>query len=230
VGLKVRIIMVDDVMSPFLEEDEFEPRAVHVTVTAANQDSALCQFEDSHGKSVRGIMPLTEFFPAKMWQIGHTYVALQCDSSNKPLLSIRDSRLVEAVLAGVSPEVRSGQVRVMSVARRAGQRTKVAVASTQEGVDPVAACVGRAHNRVDEVKDALGGEQVDIVAWHPSLEVFLSNALQPAHVESVVVDEDHRSATAAAPSHQMSAAVGGGGLNSALAGELVGLTVRIVEA
>jgi N utilization substance protein A len=211
------------------EQAESDPRVVTATVTAANADAALLRFTID-GQSVTGVMPITEFLPGRKWAEGDVLTALACDTSARPLLSLARPELVPALLAGVSPEVRSGAVRVMGVARRAGMRTKVAVAATEPGVDPIAACVGRNHNRVDYLKAALLGEQVDIVAWHPDRETFLRNALQPAAVSEVAIDEAERTAVAVAPGHQMSAAVGGGGLNSALAGQLLGVLVRIVPA
>jgi N utilization substance protein A len=215
---------LDDTAAPF------SPRVVTGRIVAQNADAALVEFRTPGGKKATGVLPITEFYRSRRWETDETYTLLQCDGGARPLLSATRPELVTALLVGVSPEVRAGQVRVMGVARRPGQRTKVAVAATAAGVDAVAACVGRNHNRVDHLKDALLGEQVDIVAWHPDTETYLRNALQPAGVIDVVVDEEKRTAAASAPRHQMSAAVGGGGLNSALAAQLVGLSVRIIEA
>jgi N utilization substance protein A len=217
-----------------LEPDgpEFTPFLVTATCVSANADSAVMSFTH-HATPVTGVLPVTDQVPGSTWTPGATAVVLVCEPPSagaRPRLSQVRPELVVRTLAAVSPEVRSGQVRVMGVARRPGLRTKVAVAATVEGVDPVAACVGRQHNRVDQVRAVLGGEQVDVVAWHPDQVTYLRNALQPAGVGEVVIDPETRSATAAAPAHQMSAAVGGGGLNSALAGQLVGLLVRIVPA
>lgn len=212
--------------------DTFETRLVTATVVGANADLAVVSFVGPRG-AASGLLPVTEYLPGHTFIVGDTFPALLLEDAAenaRPLLSVARPQFVTAVLDGLSPEVRSGAVRVMGVARQVGQRTKIAVAATVEGVDPVAACVGRAHNRVDAIKAALGGEQVDIIAWHPEQAVFLRNALQPAAVDDVVIDSENRTATAVAPAHQMSAAVGGGGLNSALAGRLVGLTVRILPA
>ena len=103
-------------------------------------------------------------------------------------------------------------------------RTKIAVASAREGLDPVAALVGRSHNRVDYVKDHLLGEQVDVVSYHPDPHIFLANALQPAKVTDVAIDESKDIGFAKAPSHQMAAAVGQQGLNSSLAAALIGIS------
>lgn len=205
-----------------------EARLVTATVTSANDDVAMLTFTRD-GATVTGQMPVSEFQPGRTWQVGQLVLALVCDDTERPLLSTVRPEIVEALLAGVSPEIRTGSVRIMGVARKAGVRTKVAVAATAADVDPVAACVGRQHNRVDYLKASLLGEQVDIIAWHPQPEEFLRNALQPASVTEVAIDATTRTAIATAPTHQMSAAVGGQGLNSALAAQLVGLgSVRIV--
>lgn len=215
-------------LSPETGQGEHDPRVVTATITDVNADAALLTFT-RNGVAVVGLMPVTEFLPGRSWEVGQQLSAIVCDDTDRPLLSLTRAELVPALLAGVSPEVRSGAVRVMGVARRPGQRTKIAVAATEAGVDPIAACVGRNHNRVDYLKSALLGEQVDIVAWHSERETFLRNALQPAGVVDVTIDEENRTAVATAPGHQMSAAVGGGGLNSALAGQLVGVMVRIAQ-
>lgn len=207
-----------------------DQRVVTATVTHANADVALLTFT-ADGVEHEGVMPITEYLPGRSFAVGDSVTALVCDREGpRPLLSTARPELVSALLAGVSPEVRDGSVRIMGVARRAGVRTKVAVATTVAGVDPVAACVGRVHNRIDQLKAALQGEQVDVIAWHPDQDTFLRNALQPASVIDVTIDPGTRAAVATAPLHQMSAAVGNSGMNSALAGQLTGTQVRIEQA
>lgn len=209
---------------------DFAPRLVTATVTAANADTLTVTF-DYAGHQHIGVLPVTEQVPGAAHPVGSEMVAVLCEPptpGSRPRLSRVRRELVTETLASLSPEVRTGTVRIMGVARKPGVRTKVAVAATVADVDPVAACVGRAHNRVDALRAVLGGEQVDIIAWHTDQEIFLRNALQPASVGTVVIDAQEKSATATAPLHQMSAAVGGGGLNSALAGKLTSLLVRIV--
>lgn len=209
----------------------FEPRIVTGTIDSVGPDAALVKFY-AGGRMRTGVLPVTEALRGRGWEAGAVHTLLQCDPlipGIRPVLSAVRPGFVEAVLTGVAPEVRDGRVRVMGVARRPGARTKVAVATTVAGLDPVGACVGRRHNRVDAIRAALGGEQVDIVAWHPDPHMFLANALQPAQVDRVVIDPATKTATAHAQPHQMAAAVGGGGLNSLLAGRLVGVQVRIVS-
>lgn len=209
---------------------EFTPYLIRAEVLSANADAAVLSFTHN-GRRRTGVLPVTEQAPGARWEPGQKVTAVLCEPvelTGHPRLSTVRRELVTDTLAALCPEIRTGAVRVMGVARKAGVRTKVAVAATTPDIDPVAACVGRGHNRVDALRAALGGEQVDIIAWHPDKAVFLSNALQPAAITAVDINAEERTATATAPPHQMSAAVGGGGLNSALAGRLVGLLVTIV--
>lgn len=219
-------------LAPDAGSAEFTPYLITATVTSSNADAAVLSFAHN-AHTVAGVLPVTEQAPGASWAAGTTHTVVLCEAvtpGGRPRLSAVRRELVTETLASLSPEVRAGNVRIMGVARRPGLRTKVAVTSTIADLDPVAACVGRGHNRVDALRKALGGEQVDIVAWHPDTEMFLRNALQPAAITTIVITPEDKTAVAATPAHQMSAAVGAGGLNSALAGKLVGLMVKIVEA
>lgn len=197
-------------------------RVVTATVTSATDDVALLALADG----TEGIMPVSEFYPDRRWAVGDTYRLLRMGDGPRPMLSAVRPELLIYLFEGIVPELRSGAVRIMEVSRAPGVRAKVAVAGTaDDGLDPVASLIGRKANRVRSVAADLEGERIDIVAWHPDPQVFLANALAPAEVSRVEVDG--RDATAFVPPHQMSAAVGGGGLNSVLAGQLVGLMVTV---
>ena len=206
-----------------LPESTPSPEAVVATITITATDPDAAAVVTSTGRV--GILPVSEYYPNQRWQVGDKLLALMAEGPHQPLFSVVRPELVEAVYDGIVPELLSGQVRIMSVARSAGLRTKVAVASTGGTADPVAAMIGRDANRVRLVGQLLGGERIDIVAWNPVPEVYLANALAPAKVSRVVITP--HGATAYAPHHQMSAAVGHGGLNSQLAGQLMGLPVVI---
>lgn len=203
-------------------------RVVSARVISATSDVALLRVEAPGARSYDAIMPRTEFYPNKRWELNVSYTLEQLGAGPRPVLSAVRDEFIELLLAGVSPEVRAGQVRVVAVARECGNRTKLAVAATEPGVDAVASCVGRDANRVKYLRDALCGERVDVVAWHPDRETFLRNALAPAAVTELRFDGDN--VTAVVPSHQMAAAVGGGGLNSRLAAQLAGVTVTVTRA
>ena len=197
-----------------------ELRVVTGTITATNGDVATVTTRDG----LVALLPSSEFY-AQPFAVGDTYQLLLLGSSPAPVVSTVRPELVTAIYAGLVPELRSGAVRIVSVARAAGVRSKVAVAATQPGVDPVASLVGRDANRVRAMSAILGGERLDIIPFHPDPETYLMNALAPAAVARVTIAGE--AATAYAPAHQMSAAVGAAGLNSLLAGQLVGVSVRI---
>jgi N utilization substance protein A len=199
-------------------------RVVTGEITATTGDVAVVTLRDG----TTAVLPSSEFYPNQPFVKGAIYQLLLLGVHPTPVVSAVRPELITALYAGITPELRTGLVRVMSVARSAGVRSKVAVAATQPGIDPVAALVGRDANRVKAMAALLAGERLDIIPFHPVAETYLANALAPAAVTRVVISGD--TATAYAPAHQMSAAVGAAGLNSQLAGQLLGLTVRIESA
>jgi N utilization substance protein A len=125
------------------------------------------------------------------------------------------------------PEVHDGVVEMKAQAREAGARSKVAVWSRQENVDPVGACVGHRGSRVQSVVDELRGEKVDIVRWSDESAKYVASALSPAKVSRVIIDERTRSATVVAPDNQLSLAIGREGQNVRLAARLTGWRIDI---
>lgn len=210
-----------------LDNSEYSPRIVAATITEANADVAAVTYRDQHFNTRTGRLAVSDYVGTHTWQPGDTVIVAEQSEHAKAVVSMTDPRLPANALDGVSPEVRSGKVRVMAVARREGIRTKIAVAATIEGLDPVAACVGRGSARVEQLRNILN-EKVDIVAWHPEPVRFLVNALQPADISTAWFDQGKKLALVVAADHQMSTAVGGGGLNALLAGELAGVSVRVI--
>ena len=115
------------------------------------------------------------------------------------------------------PEIHSGTVEIKAIAREAGSRSKVAVASRQEGLDPVGATVGQRGGRVQAVVAELGGEKIDIIPWNEDPAVFVANALSPAQVVKVDIDEENRIASVTVPERMLSLAIGREGQNARLA-------------
>ena len=204
----------------------FEPKLVCAQIVNASADVALLRVRGP--EPYDAIMTANEYYEGRPFTVGAVLVLEQLSAPPRPTLSAVRPELVAMLLDGPVPEVRSGTVQVMDVARQPGERAKVAVASTEEGVDPVASCVGRGANRVKSVIELLGGERVDVVSWHPDAATYLRNALAPAAVRAVHIDLDRRRAVVVAPAHTMPAAVGNHGLNASLAGRLVGLRVQVV--
>ena len=125
------------------------------------------------------------------------------------------------------PEVHNGLVELKAIAREAGHRTKVAVATTQENIDPVGCCLGPRGIRLQSILNELHGEKIDVIQWHADPGVFISNALSPAQVASIKIDEERNAATVVVPDKQLSLAIGKEGQNARLAAKLTGWWIDI---
>lgn len=125
------------------------------------------------------------------------------------------------------PEIQSKTVTIEGIAREAGSRTKMAVAAHQDGLDPVGSCVGQRGIRVQAVLAELGDEKIDIILHDPEVERFIANALSPAKVDHLEIDEQASRAKVFVPGDQLSLAIGKGGQNVRLAGKLAGLSLDI---
>ena len=128
------------------------------------------------------------------------------------------------------PEIYDGVVEVKSVAREPGARSKVAVASREPNLDPVGACVGPKGSRVRMVVEELRNERVDVIQWDADPAVYVANALSPAKVSRVTIDEDNNYATVIVPDDQLSLAIGKEGQNARLAARLTGWHIDIKPA
>ncbi len=125
------------------------------------------------------------------------------------------------------PEIQDGIVEIRSIAREAGSRTKIAVYTEDENVDAVGACVGSRGNRVQAVVDELFDEKIDIITWSDDPRELISNALSPAKVEQVIINDEGKSATVVVPDYQLSLAIGKEGQNVRLAAKLCGWKIDI---
>jgi len=128
------------------------------------------------------------------------------------------------------PEVFNGTVELKSIAREAGFRSKVAVAARQEGIDPVGCCVGLRGIRIQNIVNELNGEKIDVIMWNPDTPVFITNALSPAQILSVELDDEQGIATVVVPDKQLSLAIGKEGQNARLAAKLTGWRIDIKSA
>ncbi|MGX0035204.1 transcription termination/antitermination protein NusA [Staphylococcus auricularis] len=125
------------------------------------------------------------------------------------------------------PEIFDGTVIVKSVAREAGDRSKISVYSEMDDIDAVGACVGAKGSRVEAVVEELGGEKIDIVQWDKDPKIFVKNALSPSQVLEVIVDEEDQSTLVVVPDYQLSLAIGKRGQNARLAAKLTGWKIDI---
>lgn len=193
------------------------PRAVRLTTAKAlkvSTDTAV--FETFSG--AKTVVPVTSFYPNKVWSVGECYIMLVL--AEEPLeLTVMGADIVEFLLEGLVPEVRDGRVRVISVAREPGVRTKVGVVATRPDVDAVGACLGRGANRVKSVSKGLLGERVDIVAYHKDPSTYAMNALAVGPVRTEIGEDNTMKILV--PRHKLSAALGGGNINAVLVARLL---------
>jgi N utilization substance protein A len=126
------------------------------------------------------------------------------------------------------PEIFAGTVEIKSIAREAGSRTKIAVFSDEEGIDPIGSCVGQKGTRVQAVIEELGGEKIDIIEWNEKPEKYIAAAISPAKVVSVTINEDRKEAKVSVPEDQLSLAIGKQGQNVRLAAKLTGWKIDVV--
>src|SRR5690349_13526827 len=143
------------------------------------------------------------------------------------IVSRRDSELIKSLFELEVPEIADGLVEITDVAREPGYRSKIAVVSHQDGVDPVGACVGPRGSRVRMVVSELRGEKIDIIPYNDEPARFVAKALSPARVREVLVDDESRQATVIVPDDQLSLAIGREGQNPRLAARLTGWRIDI---
>src|SRR6266550_2893368 len=143
------------------------------------------------------------------------------------ILSRRDPELIKTLFELEVPEIADGLVTIEGVAREPGYRSKIAVQSHTQGVDPVGACVGPRGSRVRMVVSELRGEKIDIIPWNTEPARFVAKALSPARVREVYIDDETRDATVIVPDDQLALAIGKEGLNARLAARLTGWKVDI---
>src|SRR5881397_1372881 len=146
------------------------------------------------------------------------------------ILSRGDPMFVKALFKLEVPEIQQGVVEIRATAREAGSRTKIAVSSRDDSIDPVGACVGLKGSRVQAVVNELGGERIDIVPWSPDPERFAKLALAPARVARVFSDPDSKTVQAVVDEDQLSLAIGRNGQNVRLASELTGWKIDLYSS
>lgn len=145
-------------------------------------------------------------------------------------LSRTHPKFIEELFKVETPEIANGTVEIKSIAREAGSRSKVAVYSNDQHIDPVGSCVGQRGVRVSTVMSELGGEKIDIIEWSEDPQKFIADSLSPAKILSVTLDEAGRRASVLVAEDQLSLAIGKGGQNARLAAKLTGWKVDIHSA
>lgn len=178
------------------------------------------------------VLMATEQMPTEEYNYGDTLRAYIIEVKNmmrgpQIILSRTHPGLLKKLFELQVPEIQEGVVEIKSIAREAGSRSKVAVASSEERVDPIGACVGPHYMRVQAVVDELAGEKIDIVKWSDDPATYIANSLNPAKVISVAVNEAEKVSRVIVPDYQLSLAIGKEGQNARLAAKLTGWKIDI---
>ncbi|HCJ52540.1 MAG: hypothetical protein A2898_00925 [Candidatus Kerfeldbacteria bacterium RIFCSPLOWO2_01_FULL_48_11] len=218
----------------------------------AERETILTEFKAKEGELINGIiqraegrmilidlgrttalLPPPEQIPNERYRPGQRmkfYVVAVNKTSKGPeiIISRSHAETVRKLFAIEVPEINNGSVEIKSIAREAGARSKVAVVAHQQNIDPVGSCVGQRGSRVQTVITELGGEKIDIIEWAEDPEAFLSNALSPAKVLSVKLNEESKTALVEVKEDQLSLAIGKAGQNVRLAAKLTGWKIDII--
>ncbi len=178
------------------------------------------------------VMPPSEQVKVERYRVGQRLKVLvvqvaRTTKGAKVVVSRSHPNLVRRLFELEVPEVLTGAVEIKSIAREAGFRSKVAVYSKQEGIDPVGCCVGLRGIRIQNVVTELTGEKIDVVLWNANVGQFVANALSPAHIVAVELNERDQIATVVVPDKQLSLAIGKEGQNARLAAKLTGWRIDI---
>jgi len=220
-------------------------------VREAEKDAILGEYQGKLGELVTGmvlrfegphvvvdigrgqaLMPTSEAIPNEYYRLNQRIAVLLKEIretyKGRAIIVTRSApELVRALFAREVPEVGSGAVEIVEIAREAGHRTKLAVKSTQDGVDPVGSCVGQKGVRVQAVINELNGEKLDIIEYSEKPEEFIVAALAPAENLAITIDPAKKKAVVTVPDDQLSLAIGKGGQNARLAAKLTGYKIDI---
>lgn len=219
----------------------------------AERDAMYDEYKEKEGEVVSGVVQRIEgrnvfidlgksvgiLFPANQssgdnYQIGRrikVYVEKVESDPHGPgvVLSRSHPNLLAKLFELEVPEIFTGSVEIKAIAREAGNRSKIAVSSKEEGIDPIGSCVGQKGTRVQSVIDEIGGEKIDIIAWNDDLEKMISAALAPAKTIFVELFPDKKEAKVFVDKDQFSLAIGKRGQNVRLASKLVGWKISVLE-
>ena len=189
----------------------------NVSVNLGKADAILAENEQVKGET---------FKPTERIKV---YILEVKDTPKGPRISVSRTHpdLVKRLFESEVAEVKDGTVEIKAIAREAGSRTKIAVKSNDQNVDPVGACVGLNGARVNSIVNELRGEKIDIINWDDNPAYLIENALSPAKVICVVADEESREAQVIVPDYQLSLAIGKEGQNARLAARLTGYKIDI---
>lgn len=181
---------------------------------------------------VEAILPPTDQVPTETYRPNQhlrVYVTEVHRGNKGPQITVSRTHrgLMRRLFEQEVPEIHDGLVEIKAIAREHGSRSKVAVVSHQEGLDPVGSCVGQRGSRIQGIVNELNGEKIDVVPWSAEAPVFVANALSPAQIERVEIDTEDRTATVVVADRQLSLAIGKDGQNARLAAKITGWRIDI---
>lgn len=220
----------------------------------AERDTVFTDFKNQEGKIVQGtvqrrdrtgmvivdlgkitgILPQNEQIQREMYRPGarmRFYVVAVALGMRGPeiVLSRAHKNMVSVIFEQEIPEIASGEVVIRTIARDPGNRSKVAVSTDDESIDPIGSCIGQRGSRINTIIQELGGEKIDIIEYKENASEFIKMALAPAKISRVEIDEKEKKANAYVVADQFSLAIGRGGQNVRLAAELTGWGINVVE-
>ncbi len=223
-------------------------------IREAEREAVWNEYKDKEGELVSGIIQRIEphnifidlgktvaVFPGEEQVFGERYYVgtrmkfyiLSVNSDPRGpgiVLSRSHPKMISRLFELEVPEIGAGTVEIKSIAREAGNRTKIAVTSNEEGIDPIGSCIGQKGTRVAAVISEIGGEKIDIIEWSEDSDVFVSNAMSPAKVTRIETAPRRHTAKVFVPEDQLSLAIGKAGQNVRLAAKLTGWKIDVVGA
>lgn len=214
----------------FSEYKGKEGDIVSCTVQRIEGDTIICDLGKASGVLFRNEqIPGERYYPNQRFRV---FIVRVEQTAKGPQIVISRSHpgMIKRLFETEVPEITAGTVEIKAIAREAGARTKIAVSSNEEGVDPVGSCVGQRGIRVQAVMNETGGEKIDIIPWSEDPKTFIESALSPAKVMEIKLDEKEQKASVRVPEDQLSLAIGKQGQNVRLAAKLSGWNVDIEGA
>lgn len=210
--------------------EEYKKREGEIITGAVQRIENYNAFLDL-GK-LTAVLPKEEQVKNERYRLGERIKALIYSVQKTPrglsiILSRTHPRFVMKLFETEVPEILNGSVIIKSIAREAGSRSKIAVYSVKEGVDPVGSCVGQKGVRVNTIINELGGEKLDIIEWSENNEEFIKNSISPAKILDIEIDKEKRESVIFAEDDQLSLAIGKNGQNVRLAAKLTGYKIDI---
>ena len=214
----------DIIFDKFIER---EGEIMNAVIHRVDKSSVLLELD-----SAEGIMPASECIPGERYNVNDhikVYVMEVRKTSKGPQIVVSRTHpgLLKRLFEIEVPEIMQNVVQIKSIAREAGSRTKIAVYSEDENVDPVGSCVGQKGSRIDRIVAEIGNEKIDVIPWSADPIEFIANSLRPAKVMMVQINEDEKAAKVVVPDYQLSLAIGREGQNARLAAKLTGWKIDI---